>query len=730
MERDEFATPDRRVCTKRPMKRGRWTSATAESRDRHNEADLTGGSLSFFFVTLSLMLSLKIGHAHEPPEEDEILMQEVVVADTPLKADQPPSPSAASERMITEQEIVLQPQTGRPGNLLRLVPGLITLNPSGGPGKGDNFLVRGFDADHGTDLAGFLDGMPLNLRSHAHGQGYLDLNFLIPETIKEIQVHKGPYQTQYGDFNTAAAANFVTRDIVDQDVATATGGQFNTQRYLVMLSPTKGRVRTLVAAEGFYTDGPFINANRYPRFNGLLKLTTNPTARSELSVTGTQYIGRWNASGEIPLREVNAGRLNRFGSLDPSQGGRTQRSTVHLRYHYDTPFGGNAFAETYLQYYRLNMFSNFTFFLNDPTNGDGIEQDDRRFLYGGELGYRQSGELFGMTASATIAAQARIDDAHVRLANQRQRVLLSTTVNSSIHEASYSPYLKLEFQPASWMRFVGGARADMFTFNVGDRCDASCAQHTSGKTAAMVTTTKGNLILGPWFGTEFFLNGGTGFHSNDARAVVSNPTIQPLARATGYEIGLRTRQWDRIELLLALWTLDLSSELVFNGDDATTEILGATRRYGVELGNRVRLLEWLTFTGDVTFTHAAFRSTGAAIPQAPLMTGRADVTATFGGLAASVQMLHLGSRWLTEDRSVSAQPFTIFNLVARYRPLTKGPWRNLEGYLSVQNLTDTQWRQTQLFYESQLATESRPMGDIHFVPGTPRMVIAGVSWYF
>lgn len=676
------------------------------------------------------MLSLKIGHAHEPPEEDEILMQEVVVADTPLKADQPPSPSAASERMITEQEIALQPQTGRPGNLLRLVPGLITLNPSGGPGKGDNFLVRGFDADHGTDLAGFLDGMPLNLRSHAHGQGYLDLNFLIPETIKEIQVHKGPYQAQYGDFNTAAAANFVTRDIVDQDVATATGGQFNTQRYLLMLSPTKGRVRTLVAAEGFYTDGPFINANRYPRFNGLLKLTTNPTARSELSVTGTQYIGRWNASGEIPLREVNAGRLNRFGSLDPSQGGRTLRSTVHLRYHYDTPFGGNAFAETYLQYYRLNMFSNFTFFLNDPTNGDGIEQDDRRFLYGGELGYRQSGELFGMTASATIAAQARIDDAHVRLANQRQRVLLSTTVNSSIHEASYSPYLKLEFQPASWMRFVGGARADMFTFNVGDRCDASCAQHTSGKTAAMVTTTKGNLILGPWFGTEFFLNGGTGFHSNDARAVVSNPTVQPLARATGYEIGLRTRQWDRIELLVALWTLDLSSELVFNGDDATTEILGATRRYGVELGNRVRLLEWLTFTGDVTFTHAAFRSTGAAIPQAPLMTGRADVTATFGGLAASVQMLHLGSRWLTEDRSVSAQPFTIFNLVARYRPLTKGPWRNLEGYLSVQNLTDTQWRQTQLFYESQLATESRPMGDIHFVPGTPRMVIAGVSWYF
>lgn len=527
------------------------------------------GRLSVFCLTL-LLLSPRMGHAHEPPEEEEIQVQEVVVTDTTPETENPPA-NAASERSITEQEIAVQPQTGRPGNLLRLVPGLITLNPSGGPGKGDNFLVRGFDADHGTDVAGFMDGMPLNLRSHAHGQGYLDLNFLIPETIKEIQVHKGPYQAQYGDFDTAAAANFVTRDVVDQDVATATGGQFHTQRHLLMLSPSRGRVRTLIAAEGFYTDGPFTHPNRYPRFNGLLKLTTNPTTRSEFSLTGTQYIGRWNASGEIPLREVDAGRLNRFGSLDPSQGGRTQRSTVNLRYHYDTPFGGSAFAETYLQYYRLSLFSNFTFFLNDPVNGDGIEQDDRRFLYGGELGYRQTGELFGMAASATIAAQARIDDAQIRLANQHQRILLSTTVNSAIHEASYSPYLKVEFQPTSWMRLVGGARADFFTFNVGDRCDASCVQHTSGKAAAMITTTKGNLILGPWFGTEFFLNGGTGFHSNDARAVVSNPNIQPLARATGYEVGLRTRQWDRVELLVALWTLDLSSELVFNGDDATTD---------------------------------------------------------------------------------------------------------------------------------------------------------------
>lgn len=660
------------------------------------------------------------GYAHEPDEV--VTLQEVEVADR-----QPAD--AASERVIAEEEIRLQPP-GRPGNLLRLVPGVMTFNASGGPGKADNFLLRGFDADHGTDLAGFLDGMPLNFRSHAHGQGYLDLNFLIPETLKAIEVHKGPYQVQYGDFATAGAVNFVTRDVVEEGVVQAAGGQFDTQRYLLMFSPTRGKVRSLVAAEGFYTDGPYLDPNRSPRFNGLAKLTMNPTPRSELSLTGTHYQSRWNAPGEIPLRAVEAGFLNRFGSLDPSQGGRTQRSTANLRYHYDTGSGGTAFAEGYVQYYRLDLYSNFTFFLNDPVHGDGIEQDDRRYVYGGEVGYRQGGELLGMASAATLGAQVRMDDARVRLGTQRQRVPLATTSDSLIHEASYSPYLKLEIQPARWVRLTGGPRADVFTFDVTDQCGASCPQRPNGRTTNTIVSTKGNLILGPWFGTELFLNAGTGFHSNDARAVVSNQNIQTLPRATSYEAGLRTRQWDRVELLVSLWMLDLSSELVFAGDTGTTEILGATRRYGVEVGNKLALLDWLSFTGDITLTHAAFRGTGQAIPQAPLMTGRAELTARLPeGLTASLQMLHLGSRYLTEDRSITAQPFTIFNLVARYRP-SAGRWRNLEGFLSIQNLLDTPWRQDQLFYQSQLASEPTPVGDIHFIPGTPRMILGGVAWYF
>ncbi len=472
---------------------------------------------------LLLLLRPSIGHPHEP-DEDIATLPEVVVRDQRLG-------EAASHRTITEQDIELQPP-GRPGDLLRLAPGMITFNPSGGQGKADNFLVRGFDADHGTDVAGFLDGMPLNLRTHVHGQGYLDLNFIIPETVKTIDVYKGPYQIQYGDFATAAAVNFITRDMVEEGVAQVSGGQFDTQRNLLMFSPTKDRVRSLVAAETYYTNGPFVDPNRALRFNGLMKLTMNPTSRSELSLTGTQYASRWNASGEIPLRAVQAGLIDRFGSIDPSQGGRTQRTTGNLRYHYDTPSGGTAFAEAFLQYYRLDLFSNFTFFRTDPVNGDGIEQVDRRYLYGGELGYRQRGEVLGVASAATLGLQTRVDDAHVRLGTQRQRQPLGTTTDSNILEASYSPYLKLEFRPTSWARITGGARADFFTFNVTDRCGPSCNQRPNGRAQDVIPTTKGNLTLGPWFGTEFFLNAATGFHSNDARAVVSNANIQTLPRAT------------------------------------------------------------------------------------------------------------------------------------------------------------------------------------------------------
>ena len=674
-------------------------------------------------VFVSAMFWSSSGHTEEP--DDAIILPEVEV-----RATHDSHFEAASQYTVTEQDIELQ-SSDRPANVLRMVPGLITTNPGGGPGKPDNYLLRGFDADHGTDLAGFLDGMPLNLRSHAHGQGYLDLNFLIPETMKRVDAYKGPYQVQFGDFATAGAVNFVTRDVVEEGMVQVSSGQFNTQRQLLMFSPTKATVRSLVAVEGFYTDGPYVNPNRALRVNGLAKATMNPTTRSELSITGTHYQGRWNSPGEIPLRAVESGLISRFGSIDPYQGGRTQRSTGHIRYHYDTPSGGTLFAETYLQYYALNLVSDFTFLLNDPVNGDGIEQADRRSVYGGEVGYRQSGKLLDVESSATVGVQTRVDDAHVRLSSQRQWVLVGTTSDSRIHEASYSPYLRLEFQPAPWARLTGGTRADYFQFNVRNLCQTGCPQNPSGSVDAMIMTTKGNVILGPWAGTEIFLNAGTGFHSNDARAVVSSSNVQALPKAIGYEVGLRSRQWDRLEVSASFWLLDLTSELVYQGNLGTTQILGATRRYGTDLGSRLQLLDWLSLSGSATLNSAEFRETGQAIPQAPTMTGRGELTARLPmGLAASLQMVHLGARPLTQDRSLNAQAWTIVNVVARYRPQSKGWWQRMEGFLSIQNLMDVSWRQTQLAYETKLATDAAPVNGIQFTPGGPRTVSAGIAWHY
>ena len=418
--------------------------------------------------------------AHDEPLAINTLPEITVVGEKPV--------AASSERIIPDEQILLQPQ-GRPADLLRLVPGVITIEHSGGAGKADQFLLRGFDADHGTDLALHLDSMPINLRSHAHGQGYGDLNFIIPETIQEIVVKKGPYHVEYGDFATAGAVNYITREVVPDTFVQTSGGSFNTQRHLFMASPTKDTVRTLVAGEFYYTDGPFIDVNRNTRYNGLAKVTLEPTPRSQLGFTVTQHYGRWNGSGQIPLREVEAGRLDRFASLDSSEGGETTRATIRLDYHHHLTAGSTAFARLWGQYYNLSLFTNFTFLLNDTVNGDGIEQNDRRWMYGGEIGYRRQLNMFDSQSMATIGIQTRVDDARVRLGTQQKRNSLAITQESDILEASYSPYLKLDIQLLPWLRFVGGGRADVFTFNVADRCGSGCSLRPQGHSRRMLSET-------------------------------------------------------------------------------------------------------------------------------------------------------------------------------------------------------------------------------------------------
>ena len=663
-------------------------------------------------------------YAHDPDAPD------LEIPEVSVRADHPAA--ASSQQFIPDKEILLQPQ-GRPAQVLRLIPGFITVEHSGGAGKADQYFLRGFDGDHGTDIAFFIDNMPINLRTHGHGQGYTDLNFIIPETIEGIEAVKGTYHPELGDFDTAGAVHFKTREVLKEDVVQATGGQFDTQRYLLMLSPTKDKVRTLFAAEGYYTNGPFDYDNRYFRFNLLGKATVNPTVRSELSLTASYQKSNWNASGEIPLRAVQDGSLDRFGAIDPSEGGKTQRATGRLQYHYDIPSGGQFFADAYLQYYMLDLWTNFTFFLNDPVNGDGINQHDQRYVYGGDLGYRQAGDLFGMLSVASVGFQVRDDSiSNIRLGTQTKRVPTGTIVESAVQEASYSPYMKLELQPMPWMRLVGGLRADYFTFDVRNLCD-TCPQQPAGRKDSGQVSPKGNLILGPWFNTEFFVNYGTGFHSNDARSTVTGGS-SPLARAQGAEVGLRSNPWgpSGLELFTSFWWLDLKSELVFVGDEGTTEARGPTRRYGVEVGGRGQVYGPLYFNGSFTWTHAEFKDTGLAIPLAPDLTAYAALLLRWPeGLSSQIQMTYLGVRNLTEDRTVKAPSWINFDLTERYLLPIKLPHGRLEAILYIQNLFDTQWEQATFAFTSRLPTE--PAGgvqDVHFVPGNPRFVMGGLAWYF
>ncbi len=660
-------------------------------------------------------------YAHDPDAVDLEVSEVEVSADRPV--------AASSQQFIPDKEYLLQPQ-GRPAQVLRLIPGFIAVEHSGGAGKADQYFLRGFDADHGTDVAFFHDGMPINLRSHAHGQGYTDLNFIIPETIEGVEVHKGAYLPEYGDFATAGAVNFRTRELVKEGVVQSAGGQFNTQRHLLMFSPTKDTVRTLFAAEGYYTDGPFQNDNRYVRGNLLGKATMNPLGRDELVITGTFQKSQWNGSGEIPLRAVHDGSLDRFGSIDPSEGGKTLRSTGRLNYHYDTPAGGRFFANAYAQYYRFDLFTNFTFFLNDPVNGDGFQQSDRRVVYGGDVGYKQLVRFFDMDGAATVGFQTRVDDIHARLGPQVKRAPLGTTVDSTISEASYAPFLKLELQPTPWLRLSGGVRTEVFTFDVRNRC-AGCAEQPAGNTSSGLVLPKMNVILGPWFGTEFFANYGEGYHSNDARSAVAQ-VVSPLAKARNYEVGVRSKPWgpEGVELVATLWALDLKQELVFVGDEGTTEIRGASRRRGMEVAARGQVWGPLYFNGSVTWTKAEFTN-GNAIPLAPEVTAYGALLLRWPeGLISQLQATYLGVRPLIEDRSAKAPSWTTFDLSERYQLPVKLPHGRLEAFLFVQNLLNTKWEQATFYFDSRLRNEAAAVADTHFVPGNPRFVMAGLAWYF
>lgn len=636
---------------------------------------------------------------------------------------------AASAGIISGAALNSRPIT-RPGEVLESVPGLIVTQHSG-EGKANQFFLRGFNLDHGTDIAISVDGMPVNMRTHAHGQGYADLNFLIPELVGAVEFHKGPYFVRDGDFASAGSVRIDYLDKTDRNLALVSFGSFGFKRALTIASAPLGQGTLLVAGEAQTYDGPWDVPDRLAKLNGVVRYSQG-TALDGFALTGMAYWAKWNATNQIPERAVSEGIIGRFGTLNPTDGGDTGRFSLSGRWS-QTGDAGITRANAYLIRYQMNLFNDFTYFLNDPVSGDQFRQRDSRVLGGGEVSHTFQGDLFGMAMENEIGVQTRTDSIRVGLFDTTNRQYRSTVLDDRVLEASGAFYYENRLRWTDWLRTSIGFRADTYYADV-----VSDTAANSGKARDSIVNPKLGLVLGPWFDTELFVNYGGGFHSNDARGVTA--TVDPtsplfnisrspfLVPSTGSEIGLRNRSIAGLETAVTLFQLDFASENLFQGDSGTTEPSRPTRRFGVEWTNRYAVTPRLSLEGDLTVTNARFADrdpAGNRVPEAPTTIASAGFTFGEGlGWFGAMRFRYFGPRPLIEDNSVRSKTTALLNGRVGY---------NFENGVSlsldVLNLTNAKADQITYFYTSRLPGEGTDgVADRHFHPVEPtavRLTLAG-----
>ena len=646
-----------------------------------------------------------------PPGSSAAAFTVVVTADRPQ--------SAASAQTVRDRDLQLRP-IQRVSDLLRVVPGLLTVQHAGG-GKANQYLLRGFDADHGTDVAFMLDGIPINMVTHGHGQGFSDMNFIIPELIERIEITKGPYFAEQGDFATAGAVNLVTRKSFAQNQISFSVDTLAGLRALGVASPhltiLEGRLHPLLVAEVSRTNGPFQNPEDYKKYNIFGKLTYDISPQTTLSFATSSYGGSWNASGQIPTRAVDSGLIDFYGSLDPTEGGASSRHNAYLSFQHKDGVRSDFSALVYFSLYSFKLYSNFTFFSADPVRGDEIEQGDDRSLGGMKAQYRRRFTWRWLTFDTTLGASVRHDSIHNTLYHAQAQQRLEPIADHDILETSLGAFLKEEIAFSRYVRLVAGLRADYFVLDVTDRRErlpvdptlpADPANKTSGVRGAGLFSPKASLIVSPHRAIDLFINFGYGFHSNDGRGVVRGvDPVTPLTPALGYEIGARTRVRNRLDLALALWGLDLDSELVWSGDEGTTEESGKTRRIGLEFESRLRIVDWLHFDLDFTANDARFRENagnGNAVALAPRFTLSSGLSVrTPFGLRGSLRFVGITPRPATEDEFLTAEGTYLLDAFIGYR------WRFIEVSASIENILNQRYKQAQFATTARLASEP-PLG--------------------
>jgi hypothetical protein len=632
-------------------------------------------------------------------------------------------------------------QTLRPINsaqdLLRLVPGLFIAQHAGG-GKAEQIFVRGFDADHGTDFAVSIDGLPVNMVSHAHGQGYADFHFVIPETVEQLRVYKGPYTARFGDFATAGAGEFTTKTSLDRSQVKLEVGRFDTRRALVMLDLlgthhlfSKRPESAYVAAEYNFTNSYFDAPQHFKRFNGLFKYTGQLTDRTSLTLLGSHFTSSWDASGQVPDRAVAEGLISRFGSLDPSEGGSTNRTNASVVLTTALPHDAVLRQQAYYARYNFSLFSNFTFFKNDPVNGDEIDQTDHRNLYGYTGTYDRDNRLAGRNLHTVVGLGTRIDASDLGLRRAVQRRILDTVSTGRLYEQNINAYFDETLELTDRLTVNAALRADLFIFQFrGQKADSVAGfVPLTGRVTRGRVSPKLNLYYQLSPAVQLFVRSGLGFHSNDARGVVQGSgSFNALPRAVGAEVGSTFKPVPSLVVNAALWTLHLQDELVYSGDEGTTESAGPTRRYGVDVSARYQLTGRLFLDADVNYSHGRIVNAPEGenrIPLAPSFTSIGGLTLKNpNGLSASLRYRHIDSRPAQEDNAIRARGYFLLDAVASYtRP-------RFQLGASAENLLNVAWNEAQFATDSQLRGEAASVNELNFTPGTPFFIKLNASVFF
>ncbi len=617
-------------------------------------------------------------------------------------------------------------------DVLKIVPGLFIAQHAGG-GKAEQIFLRGFDCDHGTDIALSVDGMPVNMVSHAHGQGYADLHFVIPETIEKVKVRKGPYHSSIGDFSTAGAIQFVTKNQFDNNSIILEKGMFNYNRLALTTNLLKNKLDSnqshlIFAGEYNYNNSYFTKASNLNRINIFTKYTSQLNANNTLTAQASYFNSMWDGSGQIPERAVLKGSINRFGSIDTTEGGNTSRANVSVSLL--SALKNNAIIKNqfFVNNYKFNLYSNFTFYKNDTINGDAIQQTENRNIYGYNGSFIKNNRILNKAGTTELGLQIRYDDIkNSALTNVKQRdIVLNQLSYNDIHQANGAVYLDHQLSFSKKLQVNIGARYDVLAFSLKDKL--------STNTIFTPPIIKGK--LSPKLNAYYTFNkqlqlyalAGKSFHSNDARVVVAQHGQQILPTATGSELGMYIKPNKKIYINTSLWQLYSQQEFVYVGDEAVVEPGEPSKRMGVDVGVRYALHKNLVADADINYTLAKTLNVPEAenkIPLAPKFTSTGGISYDNNKqLQASIRYRHLGVRSANNANTLIAQGYTILDASVAYKI------KKMSYHVYAENLLNTQWREAQFETETQLKQETTPITEMHFTSGTPLAIKLKLCYNF